>query len=305
MVSSESTCCPLGTEYVAEHHACLAYRPERHCASGRLDACVEAARDLEGRDQVASGYAAELYRFACEQGAAAGCHGLGRMYLRGEGVSADPSRGLSLLARSCIQGATPACMELADRTLAADPSAPEATQLFAQACHRGESLACARYAEHLVAVDAAAALIADYYERACEGGNGASCLRALETQRAGGPVHPERERKLLERACAGDDAHGCALLGDAFLEGLIAPQSSLLAAKHYRRACEEGDGKACLQLGALTEQGDGVQRDVRAAYDLYVRACGAGLPSACERRTALSSLIATPPRRGNGALQRR
>lgn len=259
MAASGPTCCAVGTEYVSSKNACLEYRPERHCAEGHLDACVAAARELEGKSAVGAGYAAELYRFACESGAAAGCRGLGGLYRDGRGIDVDLPRAKALLEQACAAGDALSCVDAAELTLQVTSDATLANELLVQACNRGV---------------------------------GSACLRVLQTERVSARVAPERERSLLEQACAGGDALGCSMLGDAFLQGLIAPQSSSHAALHYRSACNAGLSEACLRLAVLTEEGNGVLRDASAAVDLYSRACGAGLTHACTRRDSIKAASA-------------
>ncbi len=255
MAASGPTCCAIDNEYVPAKNACLQYRPERHCAEGRLDACIAAARELEGKSPAGAGYAAELFRFACESGAPAGCRGLGLLYRDGRGIDADVSRARVLLEQACAQGDALSCVDAAELTLAVSADEAQAADLLAQACNRGA---------------------------------GSACLRVLRSERAVAPVSGDRERGLLEQACAGDDPEGCTLLGDALLEGLIAPQSSVAAAHHFRAACEAGQSEGCLRLAVLTEQGDGVIRDAGAAVALYARACGAGLAPACARQASIT-----------------
>jgi uncharacterized protein len=263
MASSGSTCCAVEAEYVESKNACMPYRPERHCAEGRLDACIAAARELESKSTVAAGYAAELYRFACESGAAAGCRGLGLLYRDGQGLDADLVRARALLERACSEGDALSCVDASELTLAVSSDAIQAADLLVQACNRGA---------------------------------GSACVRVLRAEQAAATVSSERERRLLEQACSGGDAEGCSLLGDAFLDGLIAPQNSTHAATHYRAACEAGLSYACLRLAVLTEEGDGVIRDAGAAVALYARACGAGLEPACARHSSITRAQQTPLR---------
>ncbi len=263
MASSGPTCCAIDTEYVAAKNACMPYRPERHCAEGRLDACIAAARELEDKSTVAAGYAAELYRFACESGASAGCRGLGLLYRDGQGIDTDLPRARALLEQACSEGDALSCVDASELALAVASDAIQAADLLVQACNRGA---------------------------------GSACLRVLRAEQTASTVPVERERRLLDQACTGGDAEGCSLLGDAFLDGLIAPQNSAHAATHYREACEAGLSYACLRLAVLTEQGDGVLRDATAAVALYARACDAGLEPACTRHASITRLQQNPMR---------
>src|SRR4051812_689718 len=117
MWSSHGSCCELGNEYVRSKNQCLPMRPERRCVEGHLDDCVVAGRQLEQRGSIGAGYAAELYRYACDEGHAPACRGLGGLYERGLGVEQDETRGRTLYVQACDGGDAPACTVLAERML--------------------------------------------------------------------------------------------------------------------------------------------------------------------------------------------
>jgi TPR repeat protein len=286
MVGSADTCCEVGREYVATRNECMRVRPERRCLAGHLDDCVQAGRELENEGGMGANYAAELYRFACEEGHAPACRGLGAMYRAGKGVDKDEARGRELVEQACAQGDAAACTQVA-RFMLDDPnaSAAAAQMMLLQACHRGDAPACAAYAESIGKDPVASANSNSYLERACAGGYGSACRTLLEHEREDRTVQPERERELLERACEASDAEGCLKLGDAYHDGLIAPQSSVDAAKRYRLACEAGATQGCMRLAELTVEGDGVSRDLRRAAELYGQVCVEGVKLACERKT--------------------
>jgi TPR repeat protein len=286
MQASQNTCCDVGREYIANRNECMRVRPERRCLAGHLDDCVQAGKELENEGGMGANYAAELYRFACEEGHAPACRGLGAMYRVGKGVDKDEARGRELYEQACAQGDAPACTQVAHFMLD-DPNgnAVAAQELYLQACHRGDATACAEYAASLSRNPVASANESSYLELACDGGYGRACRTLLDHERQNRIVQPERERELLERACRASDAEGCLRLGDAYHDGLIAPQSSVDAAKRYRLACEGGAVQGCMRLAELTVEGDGVRRDLRKAAELYGQVCGVGVKLACERKT--------------------
>lgn len=291
MVASRGTCCEVGREYLASKNQCVLVRPERRCLAGHFDDCVQAGRELENEGAMGANYASELYRFACEEGHAPACRGLGAMYRVGKGVEKDETRGRELYEQACNHGDAPACTEVARWLLEAghEDSVEQAHGLLVQACHRGDAPACAEYAAR-VSVDAnQRATEIRYLTLACEGGVGSACRALLERERAEHFVKPGRELELLSRACEARDPEACLALGDAFRDGLIAPQSSADAAKRYGRACEAGSAQGCMRLAELTVEGDGVLRDLRRAAELYGRMCVAGVQLACERKTWVES----------------
>jgi uncharacterized protein len=296
MWSSNASCCELGSEYVASKNQCLPVRPERRCVEGHLDDCVVAGRQLEQRGTIGAGYAAELYRYACDEGHAPACRGLGGLHERGLGVERNEARGRALYEQACEGGDAPACTTLAERMIDDETKSSRALALFAQACHRGDPHACGEYGEQLAQRPEQEAQSAIYFERACVGGVGSACRTLLVRERDArmhgprtGSIEPARERELLERGCRASDAESCVQLGDALRSGSLVPQSSTQAAQRYRAACEVGNLLGCVRLAELTARGDGVTRDLGRASELYTRACGAGVELACARAETLAA----------------
>jgi TPR repeat protein len=298
MWSSQGSCCPVGSDYVASKNQCLPARAERRCVAGHLDACVTAGEDLEARGGAEGpGYSAELYRYACEEGYAPGCRHLGTLYYKGLGLKADAARGQVLYEESCDGGDAVACTLLAKVLLrdGRDPSDVErANELLTQACHRGDADACDFYGRRMAEDPTQLAQSADYLERACEAGRGPACRRLVELERQRHVLEPERESALLERACAAADGEACMLLGDALRHGSRAPRDDVQAAMRYRTACEAGHAPSCMRLAELTISGEGVARDLARAAELFGKACGAGVDLACERGSALPPTRAAP-----------
>lgn len=289
MWSSHGSCCDLGNEYVASKNQCMPVRPERRCVEGHLDQCVLAGRQLEQRGSIGAGYAAELYRYACDEGHAPACRGLGGLYERGVGVERDEARAQALQQQACDGGDAPACTRIAEQMLAQESQAPRALALLAQACHRGDPFACGEYGQQLARRPEQTKQSALYFERACIGGMGSACRTLLEREREAHTLDAARTRELLDRGCRASDAESCVQLGDAFRGGSIVPQSSAQAALRYGSACEQGSLTGCLRLAELTAKGDGVVRDLGRASELYGRGCEAGVRSACERASSLAA----------------
>lgn len=285
MWASHGSCCELGNEYVASKNQCMPVRPERRCVEGHLDDCVVAGRQLEQRGSIGAGYASELYKYACDEGHAPACRGLGGLHERGLGVEKkDELRARELYTQACEGGDAPACTLLAERMIQESSKETKALALFAQACHRGDPYACAEYGQQLARRPEQSKQAAPYLERACAGGVGESCRALLERERDGrSSVDPSRMRELLERGCRAHDAESCVQLGDGLHGGSLAPQNSSQAAARYSTACEAGHLSGCVRLAELTALGDGVVKDLGRASELFTKACGAGVQVACER----------------------
>jgi uncharacterized protein len=296
MWPSEGSCCDVGSEYVPAKQQCMPVRPERRCVQGHLDDCVGAARALEIRSNVGAGYALELYRYACDEGYAPGCRGLGSLYERGAAVARDPKRAVTLWETACAHGDAPSCTLVA-RALVRDGSGDgRVMPLLVMGCHRGDAEACTEYAERLGRDPSQHARAENYLERACSGGAGRACRMLLEQERRDETLVRARERELLERGCSAGEPHSCGELADSIVRGAPGQTSLTLAAAHYRTACDGGSAESCVRLAELTMDGQGVARDVGRASELYARACGAGLVLACERKHSLDGAL--PPARG-------
>ena len=261
-------------------------RPERRCVEGHLDDCVVAGRQLEQRGSIGAGYAAELYKYACDEGHAPACRGLGGLHERGVGVEQDEPRGRALYVQACEGGDAPACTLLAERMIGDESTTTRALALFAQACHRGDPFACNEYGEQLARRPEQAKQSDLYFERACVGGVGSACRVLLVREQ---PADPVRARELLERGCRAADAESCVQLGDAFRGGAIVAASSAQAAVRYGAACDLSNVSGCMKLAELTALGDGVARDLVRASELYARGCEAGVEFACERVSSLAA----------------
>ena len=307
---THGSCCELGNEYVAGKNQCLPMRPERRCVEGHLDDCVVAGRQLEQRGSIGAGYAAELYRYACDEGHAPACRGLGGLHERGLGVERDELRGRALYVQACDGGDAPACTLLAERMIGDESTSTRALALFAQACHRGDPFACNEYGEQLARRPEQAKQSDLYFERACVGGVGSACRVLLVREQAadlreqaeprGSSLRTDsriearasaslRVRELLERGCRAADAESCVQLGDALRSGVVVPGSSAQAALRYASACELSNVSGCMKLAELSALGEGVERDLTRAGELYARACEAGVEFACGRVSSLAA----------------
>ncbi|MDG1417812.1 MAG: hypothetical protein P8P99_08425 [Maricaulis sp.] len=63
------------------------------------------------------------------------------------------------------------------------------------------------------------------------------------------PVNYELGIPLLQRACDGEIAQGCAFMGLMFHHGQGAPSDPETAARYLLRACDLGDPTACQMMG--------------------------------------------------------
>jgi len=167
--------------------------------------------------------AAELFRRACDGGERKGCHDLGLMYFRGEGVTKDLHRAADLYKRACEAGGTGGCLDLGLMYL------------------RGEG----------VPKDLNRA--ADFYKRACDLGAPPGCtdLGRMYYEGEGVGKDPNRAADLYKRACDAGGSGGCLNLGSMYLHGQGVPKDRDRAADFFKKACDMGLDRGCENLEHL------------------------------------------------------
>jgi TPR repeat protein len=167
--------------------------------------------------------AAELFRKACDGGERKGCHDLGLMYYKGEGVSQDLNRAAGLYKRACDAGGVGGCLDLGLMYL------------------RGEG----------VPKDPKRA--ADFYKHACDDDSPPGCtdLGRMYYEGEGVSQDLNRAAELYKRACDGGGTGGCFDLGSMYLRGEGVPKDRNLAVDFFKKACDAGLSRGCERLARL------------------------------------------------------
>jgi TPR repeat protein len=167
--------------------------------------------------------AAELYRKACDGGERKGCHDLGLMYYRGEGVPKDLNRAADLYKRACDAGGTGGCLDLGLMYL------------------RGEG----------VPKDPNRA--AELYKRACDAGSPPGCtdLGIMYYRGEGVAKDMNQAADLYKRACDAGGSGGCFNLGTMYKRGEGVPKDLNQAADFFKKACDLGMNRGCESLAEL------------------------------------------------------
>jgi hypothetical protein len=124
------------------------------------------------------------------------------------------------------------------------------------------------------------ACAANLYDEACARGHLPSCSnRGLELVNT--PADGQRGIRLLERACNGGYALGCANLGSQYQSGRLVPYDVVRAAELFQRACDARESVGCTHLGLAYAVGRGVPKDRQRAATLLRRGCDLGAAWAC------------------------
>jgi uncharacterized protein len=161
--------------------------------------------------------AAELYRKACDGGERKGCHDLGLMYYRGEGMTKDLNRAAGLFKRACDAGGSGGCQDLGlmySRGEGVVKDLNRAAGLFKRACDAGIAPGCTDlglmyYKGEGEAKDLLHA--ADLFKRACDAGGSGGCLNLGSMYSRGEGVSMDRNRAadLFKKACDFGLDRGC------------------------------------------------------------------------------------------------
>jgi TPR repeat protein len=167
--------------------------------------------------------AAELYRKACDGGERKGCHDLGLMYFKGEGVAKDLNRAAGLFKRACDEGGTGGCLDLGEMY------------------SRGEG----------VPNDLNRA--ADFFKRACDAGGAPGCTDLGRMYHHGEGVAQDfnRAADLFKKACDAGGSVGCLDLGEMYVRGQGVLRDRNRAADLFKKACDAGVNRGCENLARL------------------------------------------------------
>jgi TPR repeat protein len=205
---------------------------------------------------------------------------LGRMYVRGEGVAADPARGLALLERAAEAGVA-AAMAAAAGVYKRRGETQKAFQWITKAAEAGLPFAQAELGEYYetgtgVAQNRREAII--WYGKAARGGRaiGAAQLYLLgadENRDKHGSLGEVRQR--IDRAHAGDSQARFELAALFTDVGAHAQ-----AFDWYRLAADQGHHGAEYEVAFSYLTGRGVGRAESAAVVWFRRAVGGGHPVA-------------------------
>ena len=247
-------------------------------------------RGLDAYDRGDFRNAAVLFEQACNGGIPSSCSNLAVLFMTGEGVPADRSRGIAMFDAACRLGSEEACdnaatarrADAARSARAAPAQGPVVASSIPasiQACNNGSQSDCVRAGRALtlgegVRADLAAAR--PILIQACEGGDAQSCSWAgIALERGeGGPVDLVRAGTFYLRACEANLRRtGCAYLGRFYdLAGEIA-----LSEAAYARACDSANLESCQQQAQMLIR---MGRELQS-LPILDQACAADYPSAC------------------------
>lgn len=220
---------------------------------------------------------------ACKAGAERACGVLAHMYLDGNGVQADPSRGWQLWRESCDRGYQRACVDLGVGVQkgmagsAADPA--RAAKLYRQGCDAGEVLGCENLANLYAmgnGVEKDESCAKQIFDLGCKAGRLLSCNNyALMIEKS----EPERSLTMVRDLCAQGLVMSCYVVALQLKRQGADPK---LVAEQTIKACDMGSHWACNNLGYLYVRGEGVDKDAGRGFALFQKACTKEHANGCD-----------------------
>ena len=227
------------------------------CAKGDPYGCSLLGIVMENVDEQK---ALNLYRNACDNGAADGCMFIGLKYLNGAGgLPRDTQRAASFLSRGCEGGSQSACAALGELSLGG--------QGFPQDLPKASAL----------------------FERGCQGGDDGGCMGVAMLQEfgLGRPKDIQRAAATYERPCQRQSrgAPDCTGLGMLYETGKgVSGKNPSKAAELYRHSCQKGFQIACAFVRAFIDPNQTVDLSdsgLGSPTKVWQGSCGAGIARHC------------------------
>ena len=297
------------------------------CELGSVGACIDLI-DVLGRGGPApsgSARAVELNRQACEHGSVPACAELSWRHEEGFGVPQDPAasksaldRAQDLLVAACEEGELDAWVFGYSYGLFEDDPVLQLT-CTRRACDRAMAPACddlANLYERGIGVISDLSRAEDYQREAnrlarlsCDAGDLSACglLASAMIGGDGMPANPRGGLELYQRACDGDYAHACHMLGFYLDGGVdIVPESlqdPRRGAEAHDRACRLGNDGSCFDLAKILDSALLGYRDARKAAERAARGCALrpDWKDKCEYAKNLAVELRGMDQRGEGA----
>jgi TPR repeat protein len=120
-------------------------------------------------------------------------------------------------------------------------------------------------------------------EHACAGDVADGCAHLAYAVELLWPPDPSRSAALASRACRMGSAFGCWLHGQHLEGGRGLPLDGAASLDAYRRACDLGDELGCDDAGRSLAEGRSGPPDPDAARAMWERGCALGLSLSCTR----------------------
>ncbi|MCC6553066.1 MAG: sel1 repeat family protein [Polyangiaceae bacterium] len=228
----------------------------------------------------------------CGKGDAPSCLVVGYRHLEGKDVARDPAKAMELFKKACDGGAAYGCYQAGDQymraRLAKDATEDQKTEarikaeeMYNKGCQAGNGWICWNVSDWYLRDGSLAVFPKDparamsLVRRGCDLGYGPSCSTLARHMIEG--KHTTKDvpaaLALLQRACDGGRWEDCETIGNIYRDGQGLTKNPVLAIASYSRACDLGGARACNSAGVLYAKGDGLPKDPAKARELYTRGC--------------------------------
>lgn len=199
-----------------------------------------------------------------------GCLRQADLLADGWGITKDVARAEAIYRGRCDDGRAAACFGMG-RLYERQSQLDDALRMFLRACDGGWADACssvgfAYYTAHGVRWDVAAA--AKFFVKACELGSSVGCANSGDVYRygAGAPADHQKAFELYGKACRPGDPTGCAGVGHYLATGEGGTKvDKKRAASALRSACENElyvMPEACVGLANLLDEQRGAPAEI-------------------------------------------
>ncbi len=236
---------------------------EQACTDHHEHACIALGNQLTASQRETDRRKAyEVFTAACTRKSDDGCLRQADLLADGWGITKDVAKAEGIYRARCDEGRAAACFGMG-RLYEAQGHPDDALRMHARACDGGWADACssvgfAYYTAHGARWDVAAA--AKYFEKACELGSAAGCTNAGDVYRygAGAPLDHKKAFALYEKACRPGAPTGCAGVGHYLATGEGGTKLDKRRAQQaLRSACENENyvmPEACVDLAMLLDE---------------------------------------------------
>ena len=235
---------------------------EQSCKDNHEHACLALGNQLAASTSESDRRKSyEVFSASCGRKSDDGCLRQADLLADGWGITKDVAKAESLYRARCDEGRAAACFGMG-RLYEKQGHADDALRMYARACDGGSPDACSSvgfsyYTAHGVRWDVAAA--AKYFVKACELGSSFGCTNAGDVYRygAGAPLDHKKAFAHYEKACRPGDPTGCAGIGHYLATGEGGTKVDKQRAQQaLRSACENESyviPEACRSLADLLD----------------------------------------------------
>ena len=197
------------------------------------------------------------------------CLELGKRYVNGTGVTADPIKALEHYRKACDLKVALGCGYAGTMVTTGEGTAKDEKAGYA------------------------------LREKACKLGEGMSCndlgVAWSENKNGATDVDHAKAKKFYAQACKLKDALGCFNLGNIYRTGEGMAADPKQAVVFFQKSCDVGGAKGCTELGIMYYEGKAVPRDVPKAIALLERSCKLGSEVGCKNVELLKKAAAKQP----------